>query len=236
MAFALEVHELTRNFGGLRALDACSIAVTEGTITGLVGPNGSGKSTLLDCVTGTLRPDGGKVSVFGEDITRVPAAKRVRRGLARTFQNTRVFNKLTARENIQASLLLSRCEESAGGLDGVLERVGLGAHADSPAGSLSYGQKKLLELALVLATDPRVVLLDEPAAGVNPVVLDGMAERLRALRDEGRTVLIVEHNFPFLHGLCDHVIVLVGGRWFAEGDPPAIQADERVLEAYLGAP
>jgi ABC-type branched-subunit amino acid transport system ATPase component len=211
----LEVAELHKSFGGLRVLDGCSFAVKRGSITGLIGPNGSGKTTVFNLVHGTLRADSGTVSR--------PAR------LARTYQLTRLFPRLTVRENLFAGA--RRPEKSAE----LLELIGLADYADRAAGSLSYGQQKLVELAQVLMPDPDLVLLDEPAGGINPTQIEQMAGLIRQLNSSGTTFLIVEHNMPLVLSLCDEVHVLANGRRIASGTPQEIQRDPLVLDAYLGA-
>jgi len=230
----LRLHELTRSFGGLRAVAGCSFEVETGTVVGLIGPNGSGKSTLFNLITSLLRPDSGAVFHEGERIDGLPTHRIARRGIARTFQAVKVFRELPVRENLAIAAM-------GRGLTGWepagrrwLERLGLAAHVDTLAGRLSIGQQRLLELAMNLVVEPDLLLLDEPLAGVHPVIRRQIAETVRALRAEGRTFFIVEHDMPFVMGLCDKVVVMDHGEKIAEGPPDAVRADPRVLAALLG--
>jgi ABC-type branched-subunit amino acid transport system ATPase component len=238
----LEAVELTKRFGGVTAVDACSLAVPERTVTALVGPNGSGKTTVFNLLTGYVRPDGGTVRFAGRRIRRPDPAALSRGGLTRTFQQARVFTKLTLVENLVASAghawheLLRpsvKHEERARALE-VLEEFRLAGHADELAARLSYGQKKLLEFATAMMARPKLVLLDEPTAGVNPVMIETMEERIRDLHARGITFLVVEHNMNLVMRMCDPVIVLDHGTKLAEGPPEEVRSDPRVLDAYLG--
>ncbi|MGH8980951.1 MAG: ABC transporter ATP-binding protein [Acidimicrobiales bacterium] len=245
MTTLLEVDAVSRSFGGLVALDGCSLSVDEGEIAGLIGPNGSGKTTLFNVVTGYVRADRGRVSLRGGDITGASPAKVFSRGLGRTFQLTRIFPRLTVTENMLVATQrhegwlrsvvkgASSAAERNRALD-LLDFVGLRKLATSPAGNLSFGQRKLLELAYVLIADPVVVLLDEPAGGVNPTLVNEIAERIRALNREGTTFLVVEHNMEFVMSLCDRVTVMHQGRSILTGTPDVVRRDPRVLDAYLG--
>jgi ABC-type branched-subunit amino acid transport system ATPase component len=232
----LAVRDLSRAFGGIRAVDRCSFEVDAGTVVGLIGPNGSGKSTLFNLITRLLRPDGGAVYHDGERIDRLPTHRIARRGIGRTFQTVKVFRDLPVRENLViAAMGRGRTGWEAAGA-AWLERLGLGGQAGAAAGTLSIGQQRLLELAMNLAVEPDLLLLDEPLAGVHPVIRHRIAETVRALRAEGRTFLIVEHDMPFIMGLCDKVVVMDHGERIAEGPPAAIRDDPRVLAALLGRP
>ncbi len=240
----LEARNVSKAFGGIQALDACSITVEQGTITGLIGPNGSGKTTLFNVMTGYERVDSGAIFFHGTPITNAPPDKVFRLGIGRTFQLTRIFPRLTVLENMHVAAqrrdvkgLLRRwssSHEQQRALE-LLEFVGITHLKDVPAGNLSYGQKKLLEFAFILIADPQVILLDEPAGGVNPVMIRHLAERIRALHERGVTFLVVEHNMEFVMGLCHHVTVLHRGAKIAEGTPDEVRNNPAVLEAYLGA-
>ena len=249
----LAVEDLTKSFGGLRAVDRCSLEVREGTITGLIGPNGAGKTTLFNLLTGFHRPDGGRVRFRGDDITGLPAHKVFRRGICRTFQIPREFKDLSVLENLmvvapdQAGERLwvpwlqpgrvrrdeTRLRERA---MVVLEQVGLARLAGEPAWTLSGGQKKLLELARTLMAEPALLMLDEPGAGVNPTQMKELTRYIQWLAAErGVTILLIEHDMALGMTICNPVIVLSEGRPLAEGPPDIIRKDPRVLAAYLGA-
>ena len=241
----LDVEGVSRSFGGLVALENCSLSVREGEIAGLIGPNGSGKTTLFNVVTGYVKADRGTVHLRGEDITGASPAKVFGRGLGRTFQLTRIFARLSVLENMLVATQrhegwlrsvvkgASSSAERARAL-GLLDFVGLSRLAGLPAGQLSFGQRKLLELAYVLVADPVVVLLDEPAGGVNPTLINEISERIRTLNRDGKTFLVVEHNMEFVMGLCDRVTVMHQGSAILTGAPEAVRTDPRVLDAYLG--
>jgi len=234
---------LTKRFGGVAAVADCSFAVDEGSITALVGPNGSGKTTLFNLLTGYLTADRGSVSFAGRRVRRPDPTRLYRAGLTRTFQQARVFPQLTLVENLVVAIqqpwrAIGR--RALGRADGerahrLLEEFGLAALAGDRAGSLSYGQKKLLGFATVLMGEPRLVLLDEPAAGVNPVMIETIERHVRELHARGLTFLIVEHNMNLVMRLCDPVIVLDHGTKLAAGPPSEVQSDPRVLDAYLGS-
>ena len=242
MTSLLEVEGLTKRFGGVAAVDGCSFTVDQGTITALIGPNGSGKTTAFNMITGYLKQDSGTVRFDGRAVTRPRPADLYRQGLSRTFQQARVFPELTAVENLVVAAGFSWRDlfgrRVTGTDDGrarqMLDEFRLSQLADLPAGDLSYGQRKLLEFAAVLMSAPKLVLLDEPTAGVNPVMIDAMERHIRERNAAGVTFLIVEHDMQLVMRLCDPVIVLDQGAPIAFGPPAAIQTNARVLEAYLG--
>ena len=239
----LEVSGLTKHFGGLKAVDDCSFVVPEHSITGLIGPNGSGKTTVFNLIDNTISADAGEIRFDGRRIDRLPSWSRAHLGLGRTFQITRLFADMTVLENVvvaQRSFSwgqLGRIAVSgpeARTAEELLEFVGMRAFRDQKARALSYGQQKLVELAQILMLDPKLILLDEPAGGINPVLIDRMAEMIRELNSYGKTFLIVEHNMPFVLGLCDPIHVLARGSTMASGTPDRIQRDPAVIDAYLG--
>jgi ABC-type branched-subunit amino acid transport system ATPase component len=239
----LEVDGLAKRFGGVAAVDVCSFAVREGGLTGLIGPNGSGKTTTFNLVTGMVRCDSGTIRFDGRRVDRVLPWERAHLGLGRTFQVTRLFPRMTVLENLVAPLRRfswpDLAADAVGGPEAqraeeLLDFVGLAPLAAQPAGQLSFGQQKLAELAQVLMLEPRLVLLDEPAGGVNPGMIQRIAELILELNRRGLTFLIVEHNMPMVLDLCDPILVMARGRVIAEGPPDAIQRDPAVLDAYLG--
>jgi ABC-type branched-subunit amino acid transport system ATPase component len=233
----LRTEGIKKAYGGVHALTGATISVDEGTIAGLIGPNGSGKTTLFNVITGYQRPDEGQVLFGDRVITSLAPDKVFAAGIGRTFQLTRIFPRLTVLENMLVAAQHSRGQRHTVRRRAMelLEFVGIHGHADLLAGSLSYGQRKLLELACVLIADPQVILLDEPAGGVNPTLINHIADRIRELNSEGKTFLIVEHNMEFVMGLCSIVSVLDSGSCVVSGPPEVIRTDKRVLDAYLGA-
>jgi ABC-type branched-subunit amino acid transport system ATPase component len=229
----LRTEGVHKSFGGVRALDTCTIEVDEGTVTGLIGPNGSGKTTLFNVITGYAKADAGEVYLADRRITNLAPDKVFALGIGRTFQLTRIFPSLTVMEN----MLVASQHHRAGARKRAIEQlefVGIAGYHASLAGTLSYGQRKLLELAYVLVADPAIVLLDEPAGGVNPSLVNHIATRIRELNAAGKTFLIVEHNMEFVMGLCHQVTVLDSGTVVAAGPPDIVRTDRRVLDAYLG--
>lgn len=241
----LEVEGVTRNYGGVRALDNCSLKVTEGKICGLIGPNGSGKTTLFNTITGYEKTESGSVTYQGRPITGMTPERIFALGIGRTFQLTKIFARLTVLENMFIATQrregwlrsILRQAGSSEELDRAMELlrfVGLEKLRNAPAGSLSYGQRKLLELAYILIADPSLILLDEPAGGVNLTLIKELGKHIRQLNSEGKTFLIVEHNMDFVMSLCDEVSVMSAGSVFMTGKPESVRSDPRVLDAYLG--
>jgi ABC-type branched-subunit amino acid transport system ATPase component len=230
---ALEVQELRKSFGGVTAVHGVSLALEPGRIYGLIGPNGSGKTTLFNCITGVERRDAGRVFLDGERVDGLKPYQIALRGVGRTFQVIRVFPELTALENLLVVTRNNR-DEAEGRARELLRFVNLERLAGEYAGNLSYGQQKLVEFIRTLMRDPSLILLDEPAAGVNRTLLNDLLQAVRQLRDRGKTVLLVEHDMKVVMGLCETVFVLDHGEKIAEGPPGVIQADERVIEAYFG--
>jgi branched-chain amino acid transport system ATP-binding protein len=241
----LRAEGITKRFGGLTAVDHVDVEVHEGEIVGLIGPNGAGKSTLFNCITGTLTADEGRVTLQGQDVTDWPEYKIGRSGLGRMFQETRIFGGMSVRKN----LLLAAQEGGAdiGGLlqqpnDSLLDRtnelldyVDLGGLADTRAGRLSFGQQKLIEFVMALMGEPDLLLMDEPAGGINPAMLENLIEYIRTANDEEEaTIFLIEHNMDFVMEIADRIYVLAHGERIAEGTPEEIQNDERVVNAYLG--
>jgi neutral amino acid transport system ATP-binding protein len=242
MTTLLAVEGLTKSFGGIRALDECSFEIAEGSVGALIGPNGSGKTTAFNVITGFQPADAGRLTFRGRAVRHPDPCRLQRLGLARTFQQARIFAGLTVLENVVLSrnqswrALLGRRVSGSDRrrAEDLLDEFGLAAHADRPAGRLSYGQRKLLEFASVLMADPILVLLDEPAAGINPIMVKTMEDHIRRRHAQGVSFLIVEHEMKFVMRLCDPVIVLDRGRRIACAAPEIVQNDPRVLDAYLG--
>jgi neutral amino acid transport system ATP-binding protein len=231
--FILEVREVTKRFGGVIAVDRCSLELAAGKIYGLIGPNGSGKTTLFNCITGLEPHDDGEIRYKGGSIDGLKPHQVARRGIGRTFQIIRVFPELTALENLVVATWQPLDVVHRRALE-MLQLVTLERLENEYAGNLSYGQQKLLEFGRVLMTDPELILLDEPAAGVNRTLLNDLLEAIRNLRAQGKTVFIVEHDMKVIMDLSEKIFVLNYGEKIAEGPPGAIQINERVMEAYFG--
>ena len=228
----LEIHDVRKSFGGVHALAGCGFSVGEGEIVGLIGPNGSGKTTLFNTIVGYLPLDDGRILYRGENVTGLPPYQIARKGIGRTFQVTRIFPKMTLLENVT---LPTGSADASNRAHELLELVGLADLHDEYASDLSFGQQRLLSIIQVLMLDPWLILLDEPAAGVNPVMQKKLLELIHYLNEEGRTFPIIEHNMDVVMNNCERVVVLSMGEKIAEGSPDEVRRDEAVLTAYFGA-
>jgi branched-chain amino acid transport system ATP-binding protein len=239
----LEINNLTKSFGGLTAVHNCTFSVEEGSITALIGPNGAGKTTVFNLISGILPIDSGRVIFNGDRIEDLPPHKITRKGLSRTFQISRDLMEMSVIENLvvhsptqglldllKGSILKQELDQAME----LLEFVGITHLAHAKAKSLSYGQKKLMEFAATLMTEPRMILLDEPAGGINPALLENIMEKITEINKRGVTFLIVEHNMDVVMNLCDPVVVMAYGEVLAQGTPDAVQNNPQVLDAYLG--
>ena len=240
MSTQLELRGVTKRFGGVAALSDVTFAVPEGEILGIIGPNGAGKTTLLNCISGVYTPDAGSIQFEGAPIGGMAAHKVARLGIGRTFQVVKPFQSMTVRENAAVGALFGSDRarlaprEAFKRADEVLELVGLAAKADQRVTGLTIPDRKRLEVARAVATGPKLLLLDEVMAGLNPVEVDEALEMVRAVHQSGVTIVLIEHVMRVIVGVCSRVVVLHFGQVLAEGDPTTVLSDDRVIEAYLG--
>jgi branched-chain amino acid transport system ATP-binding protein len=242
----LKVSGLVKSYGAIRAVDGVDFEVRPGEIFGVIGPNGSGKTTMFNSVLGQITPDGGRIELNGRDITGLGPLELNRRGVGRTFQTLQVFGKMSVRDNLIVaaqehrgsmwSRMFAPADSGLGGAaDALIDKFRIRHVADKPAGSLSYGQQKLVDIAMAFMSQPSLVLLDEPCAGVNPSLVDGLSTLLKDLnRERGGSFVVIEHNMDFVMDLCHRILVMVEGRVMACGTPAEIRANKQVLDAYLG--
>ena len=246
MSALLDVRDIRKSYGAIRAVDGVTMRVAAGEILGVIGPNGSGKTTMFNAILGQVRPDSGQVLFDGTEITGLSPLMLSRRGIGRTFQTLQVFGRLSVRDNLIAagqeftgsagSRLFAPPDAGLGQrAQDIIDLFRIGHVAHLPAGSLSYGQQKLVDIAMAFMASPRLVLLDEPCAGVNPVLIDQLTDLLQRLnREHGSTFIVIEHNMDFVMRLCTRVICMAQGQVLAEGLPAEVQSNGAVLEAYLG--
>ena len=242
----IEVHSVSKSFGGVQANQDISLSVKEGIITGLIGPNGSGKTTLFNSIVGQHPIDNGNILFQGKEISKLRVGEIARLGLLRTFQQTRIYNKMNCVDNMEisvshrgrrfGSMFSSRKGEILDRAEELLDFVGLYSKRFLISGDLSFGQQKLLEFAMALMNDPKVLLLDEPTAGINPTLINGLIDRLKRANEEmGVTLFVIEHNMRVVMNLASQVFCLAHGKLLAGGPPSEIQNDQKVIDAYLGA-
>ncbi len=247
----LEVKDIGRSFGGLKAVDGISFEVYEGEILGVIGPNGAGKTTLVNLISGIIQPSRGAVTFAGEVVTGRRPSRLTARGLVRTFQSTAVYGQRSVRENLVRGSYLTRYPgavaaffnsaqarrrraESQALVDGLLDRMGLAHVADAMAGSLPYGLQKILGIAIALAARPRLLMLDEPVAGLSAEETDQVRDAILQVRASGVTLMVIDHNMRFIAGLCDRLLVVAAGQELMRGQPDEVLRDSRVVQAYLG--
>lgn len=232
---ALDVQDLRKYFGGIKAVDGCSFRVPKGKISGLIGPNGSGKTTIFNLLTGVTAPDSGGVIYNGKNLAGMKPYQIFRKGITRTFQITRIYREMTVFENmLSVSALTVPEHEARQRADELMDFVNLTPLRDEYGGNLSYGQQKLLEFARALMTDPDLILLDEPAGGVNPTLLQDLLAHIHKMQEAGKTILIIEHDMKVIMNHCEMIFVMDYGVKIAEGPPEEIQRNQQVIEAYFG--
>ncbi|MEK6922509.1 MAG: ABC transporter ATP-binding protein [Nanoarchaeota archaeon] len=244
MRSILEIKNISKHFGGIKALDNCTLEIPKGKIIAIIGPNGSGKTTLFNVISNLIKKDNGEIYLENENISKNEDFEIAKKGISRTFQNVRLFRNLTIKDHLEIALadsdekllksLFWKRENKDKGVKEILDVVGLNKNLDTYATDLSFGQRKLLDLAMAIARSPSILMLDEPVAGINPKLRVEIKEILRKLNEKGETILVIEHDMNFVMDLADYVYVLDYGKVIAEGKPREIQNNKRVLEAYLG--